>query len=143
MDPGKATGMAWWEEGEHRADTVPYQRALEALAYDAEGWLDLVVVEDFVISERTLRSGSDGWRRGAELEFIGAARWICAQHGVRFMLQEPAERGFATDAKLRAMGWWTVGPDHAREASRHLLTALVRLGEVSAAELVRALGVGS
>jgi len=147
LDPGKDTGICTWRKGGHHdAWYVPYDEALEwAVAeISSDGFPDLVVVEDFVISERTVRSSSAGWRRGVELEFIGVVRWMCRWHDVEFQLQRPDEvMSFSTDAKLRAMGWWTKGKDHSRAASRHMLRALVLRGVISPSELAGKLSVES
>lgn len=147
LDPGKDTGIATWVDGRHDAWYEPYDDALRWAVGEitATTWFpDLVVVEDFVISERTLRSGTSGWRRGVELEFIGVIRWMCRQAGVAFQLQRPDEvMSFSTDAKLKAMGWWTKGKDHSRAASRHLLRALVLRSIVKPSELSAALAVDS
>lgn len=150
LDPGKATGISEFHRDRvdtpsgsrvtdsHRAWCVPYHEALEyAEQQIAHGYADLVVCEDFVISSRTLKTGSDGWRRGAELEFIGVVRWLCSKHDVELVLRTPDLRKFATDEKLVRYGWWTKGLDHPREASRHLMTYLVERRVIDAADLVR------
>lgn len=99
--------------------------------------IDDFVIEDFIISERTTRMGTANWRRGMELEFIGATRWACQQSGVRFHLQTPQQaKSFSTDAKLKHLDWWTVGSDHPRDATRHALLWLVRHGQISAEDLI-------
>lgn len=138
IDWGKAVGMALWEDGQHEAWVSDWDLALDelvpAFVYGSpappstrERRVDLVVCEAFIISERTTKSASDGWKRGRELMFIGATEFMCRQTGVEFVTQTPADaKSFATDEKLRRMGWWTAGKDHSRDASRHMLLALTK-----------------
>lgn len=125
IDPGKMTGLAEYE-------THPPEFFAHAQSYDdAMSWVtariearvyDEVVMEDFVVSERTAKASSAGWKRGKELEFIGVVRWSCERAGIPFTTYTPAQaKGFSTDDKLRRMGWWTRGLDHPRDAARHLL----------------------
>lgn len=64
------------------------------------------------------------------MELRGVLRYLAWRNGLAFDTQSPADaKGFATDYKLRKYGFWTPGPeDHARDASRHLLTALMGRG---------------
>src|SRR5581483_3233548 len=109
------------------AYSLPYEEALdEAVRQVKFGYVGLVVCEDFVISERTIKTSTAGWRRGMELEFIGVVRYWCRVRSVEFVLQDAGDaKRFATDEKLKAGGLWTPGVDHPRDATRHLLLALV------------------
>lgn len=139
VDPGKMTGLARWIDGEWSAKAEPYDEAMSSVhACLAGGVFELCVFEDFVITGRTLQTGGD-WKRGKELEFIGVGRYLAARYGVPFETQTPSDaKSFATDSKLRAMGWWTRGVDHPRDASRHLLLALVRHRAIDLAALAAA-----
>jgi len=141
IDPGKATGLAYLTAGAvHASKTLPYHEALEYAVWEIDGARDTgltVVCEDFIISSRTVRAGTSGWRRGLELEFIGVVRWYCWKEEVEFVLQAPADaKSFGTNSKLKQLGWWQGGAGHADDASRHLLLAAVRKGIVDPAELV-------
>ena len=46
---------------------------------------------------------------------------------------------FATDAKLRALGMWTKGVDHPRDATRHLILFLCTERIIDLVKLRRAL----
>ena len=131
IDPGKTTGLALLSSAHGslsdrvRAWYEPYEDAIDTCTGHAT-FVDVIVMEDFIISERTLRTGTANWRRGMELEFIGVMRWMCRRNDTNFVLQTPAKaKTFATDQKLKAAGLWTPGLDHPRDATRHLLTYLV------------------
>lgn len=126
IDWGKAVGLATWHDGEHDAWVADWEIALYEYVPAAIPHMDVVLMEDFVISARTLKTASvDGWKRGQELEFIGATKYMCHRHGVEWVTQTPDKMQFASDAKLRRIGWWTSGLDHSRAASKHLLVYLV------------------
>lgn len=151
LDWGKAVGMAMWDgvEERHAAWVANWDQALDVLV---PGYLyseptppsirsprvDVVVCEDFEISSRTVKSGvTDGWKRGRELMFIGATEFMCRQTGVEFVLQSAVDaKQFASDDKLRRIGWYTSGADHSRDASRHLLLALARRDLIDLRELL-------
>ena len=136
VDPGGTTGLAWWRRETFRAWHLPLLDAQDNMAewLDIEHW-DLVVFESFHISARTLKvSERDSLDA---IEFIGVGRYLCRLHGVPFETQTPAEaKQFATDAKLRAMHWWTKGLDHPRDATRHLLLALAKRRLIDLRQLV-------
>jgi hypothetical protein len=64
----------------------------------------------------------------AAIESIGALRYLCLYYGVEFdALQKPSEKGFASAAKLKKMGWYRPSKGgHQNDAARHLLIACVR-----------------
>lgn len=52
----------------------------------------------------------------------GAWEAECYEQGWGFKLQTPAEaKAFVSNEKLKRVGWYTVGMDHGRDATRHLL----------------------
>jgi hypothetical protein len=63
------------------------------------------------------------------VEQLGLIRHLCRWNGVPFTLQPPNEAvSFATNRKLKLMEWWTPSPrDHARSASRHLMTRVCKV----------------
>ena len=56
--------------------------------------------------------------------------------GWPFHLQNVGDvKKFVTNEKLKAMGWWVPGQDHARDALRHLLYFLIHNRHPELAEL--------
>jgi len=124
LDTGFQTGLALWRDGEHSAWDAPEDEAMDwAREALRSGFGGAVVVERITITQHTIRKGEQVL---SSVEQVGYLRHLCREHGLEFSnKQTPAEaKGFSNDDKLRAMGWWTVGTDHARDASRHLLLYL-------------------
>lgn len=140
VDPGGTTGWALWRDG----DQVPQVGQDPPLAFLDRTW-DLVrtsgglevVCERYVVTAGTLKKS----RQYDALEQIGALRWMCHHLGHPFELQDAADAEvFAPSERLKLLGWWTVGQEHARSATRHLLLYLVKRRLVSPGRLGRADG---
>ena len=124
VDPGGTTGLAMYSPSEGMSATQgkPYE-IIEWIG-DSLDAIDIVYCERFTISQQTLKKSREG--SNVAIETIGIIRWLCSRAGIRFVEQTPGEaKGFATNDKLRAMGWLKL-PDHARDAARHLLLAVVK-----------------
>jgi len=103
--------------------------AVERARLEASMRLDALVVEQFTISVGTAKKTRAG--SNTAIEIIGALRWIAHARGIPFVVQTPADAmSFMTDAKLKRLGWYTPGADHARDAARHLALYLLRSGYV-------------
>lgn len=137
-DPGNMSGLAFGEFWAGRDPVVEVweleqQATLEKADQMLSGrGVSFVVCESFVP-----RPGVRTWQPAA-LEIIGALRWLCWQHKTQFAIQSPADaKRFATDDKLKTIGWWTpTKGGHANDAYRHLLLAAVRGGAVNPAIFV-------
>lgn len=127
VDPGLTTGWAaLYPDGEFRSGETkgPYEflrtvyRLLKDQAFD---WT--LVVERYTITPETIKKS----RQTDALEIIGALKFFAKHYNTGWAMQTPAEaKSFATDAKLRRMGWYQQGLGHANDASRHLLCYAVR-----------------
>lgn len=137
LDPGEMSGLASYTAGgsyaetEHTAFMLPFGEDWSYLA--AHVWsYDMLVCEDFNLGSLTGKSTA-----GAKLtlQTIGVARYLAKEAGVPIRFQQPADaHGFDERwEKLKKLGWYTPGPDHARSASRHLLLALIELGQLDPA----------
>jgi hypothetical protein len=143
VDPGKTTGLALYRDvfrksedmHEWTAWMLPWQQSMDAIVdWIQNGELDHVVCENFVISRNTLTKGADAhWPMGG----IGITRWMCERTHVPFDLQMPSDaKGFATNDKLKKLGWKTPGKDHPDDATRHLVLFLARTGAIDPQRLV-------
>lgn len=133
LDPGGQTGIAVWCDGAHTAFDLPAADAMWWLYRELNGYPlsdpksqeplpGLIISESIHINRRTHEKGHDVL---ISVEQIGVSRFLSQLFGAEFKLQSPAEaKMFSTDNKLRSMDWWTVGTDHARDASRHLMVHL-------------------
>lgn len=133
VDPGLRSGWAWWAGLEHFDVGIEDPMPLLDLCVESVDRVDLVVCEAFKITQRTAQLSAQHW----SLEIIGALRWMCHSAGVEFVLQTPAEaKSFVPDQRLRDLGMWTPGKeDHARDATRHLVLALAKRGELAVSPL--------
>lgn len=132
IDPGLTTGWMIWEDGFAYAGQVEGPNGFLNLAWSEMPAADVVVVEDFKITDRTMRTTREPW----SLHIIGAVSWMAQCHDTELVMQTPADaKSFATDAKLRRLGWPLKG-DHAKDAGRHALLYLVRSGALTGKDLL-------
>jgi len=151
VDPGETTGFALFdtESGESYFWAEP--SAMDAVTYVNgklhDGELEVLIVERFTISSRTVQATRGG--SNTAIEIIGALRWLAHtysnQHNedgelrktIPFVVQSPSDaKAFVTDEKLKRLGWYTPGKDHARDATRHLVTYMVRNGLLEPSSLL-------
>ena len=144
IDPGVATGLSVWQPN---PDEGPYATILprieaEDFVADRLGYgekdaatADIVIIETFVISQATAKKS----RAGAEsIEMIGLVRWMCRRQNITLVESRPSDAmNFATDEKLKRIGWYVPGPDHARDALRHLLMYCAEHGFIDPVQLLR------
>src|SRR6185295_11735767 len=55
------------------------------------------------------------------LEYIGLVTYLCRKHLVPIVKQSRSQKDWWTSDKLRRVGFWAVGMEHARDAARHWL----------------------
>lgn len=120
IDPGRTSGIAIWQPDWEKpslkeADFLTTCQLIEEMASDDVAY----VLESFTITARTAQLTQAPW----SLEIIGVARYIALEHGRDLVLQKPADaKRFATNPRLKALGWWHKGGGgHANDAARHLL----------------------
>lgn len=137
VDPGGTTGLARVDTEDLTTFASFEQPPLEAIAtvelLTSSGTVDLVVMEDFRISQQTIKKT----RQYDALWSIGAIRYLAWRDGIPVEMRTPGERDFATNARLKEMGWRNPSNGgHRDDASRHLLVTLVRRGDVAAARFL-------
>jgi hypothetical protein len=137
LDPGVTTGLAWQTEDCVAFAELQQEHVLQFVwerLRDPEHRIDAVVCESFTITVQTAKKSQDGL---VSIEIIGALRWMCALHGVRFQLQSPAvAKNFVDDAKLKRVGIYPTGLDHAKDAARHLVLFLYNQNVIEPGELI-------
>lgn len=132
IDPGGTTGIAWCDFVPGKLNTpgtsMPqgFGQASEFFSmYIEEFRPELIVIEKFTINARTIKSSREG--SNLAIELTGVAKFLAKRSNITVEEQSPADaKNFASDDKLRRIGWYQPGPDHARDAMRHLLLAAVR-----------------
>lgn len=127
IDPGGTTGIALTRgatalvKAETPGRDYAYD-AIEALIHDA----DVVVCESYIITPATIKKS----RQYDALYIIGATEYMARKSSTPFLLQPPSAKQFASDGKLRMLGWWYAGSDHVRDALRHALVYSVKEGHI-------------
>jgi hypothetical protein len=129
IDPGLATGVAYLDIEDPMEPIIigSYELVPEEFYVMVEEILEehgsnvRVVIERFIVSEETAKKSQQPW----SLELIGVTRKECWKNGTTMVLQKPSDKEFATNEKLRHVGFWHVGGDgHANDAFRHALVYL-------------------
>lgn len=139
VDPGKITGYAVWSGGRFEfADQCPMMEFLawaDVTIPTYAPWELQVVCEKFSIGQQTLTRAADAHWAIGQNEIL---RYWCLKHDVPFEQQTPSQaKAFATDEKLKNLGWWSPSPGgHKNDAVRHLVFRLVKLGMLDPADLV-------
>lgn len=126
IDPGLATGICViniddldnpvpLEDAE--LDLVGYYRKIEELAEKYGDDMEMVI-ESFIITPKTAKLSQAPW----SLENIGVARFIGGKYGIPITFQKPADKPFASNERLRKVGFWVVGSEgHSNDAYRHCM----------------------
>lgn len=139
IDPGKTTGLVVIEaSGPGRLDRVLFA---EQIAYDDAPStidrlldiyaLDVVAMERFTISERTIKSN----RVNEPLDVIGGVKFLLALNDRRplLLMQGSSDAKTAySDFRLDAMGIGSIAPKpHGKDALRHALLATHKVAKHS------------
>lgn len=140
LDPGKTTGLVTFDTvtAEFTAHELNFDdtcNVLKTLLDTAIEGADVhVISESFIITQQTAKNTQAPW----SLELIGVARYLSRQYtGRDLVLQQPAAaKRFSSDARVKAMGWWTPAKGHANDAARHLLLFTATRGFISEERLV-------
>lgn len=127
-DPGGATGLAFYDTATDHFDSwqaTGYDYTATQLCTWCRTPIDVIVVEGFKINAKTSKLDPVAFEQ--TLDLIGACRLLALQTGATFVRQYPQDKAFATNDKLRRLGWWSAGSaGHDNDAARHLLYYLAR-----------------
>lgn len=130
VDPGHVTGF-WWIDPENDVidgGQLEHEQALfwmDALFESRRGIT--VVCENFQVTQRTVMQHSN---RQWSLEQIGVLRWwLLKERYDSLVMQSPSSaKSFATNEKLKRIGWYKKGKEHCRDAARHALVYATKNG---------------
>ena len=125
-DTGPTCGVAQWRPsvglGEVWSANIPRAEAEEHMR-DVIHLADAVVLEKLTISRATLKKTREVQEA---IEMAGVVKHYARLAGVPVTEQMPASAmNLVTDEKLKRMGWYVPGPDHQRDARRHLVVYLL------------------
>lgn len=120
------TGIALWTPSDGVWSTaLPQHEAEDWLAHEifyANRKPTEIVLEQLVISAATVRKGRQVQRA---IEMAGVVKYFARTAGIPLEEQMPSSvMNFARDEVLKRIGWYVKGPDHQRDARRHILTRL-------------------
>ena len=136
VDPGGTTGLALYDSNLYAPhykgglpvefdswQTPDYDSTVNSIIGESLG-LDAIVCEGFHIRGNTHKLDAGAFSQTTDL--IGACRFVASEKGIPFIRQTPAQaKGFATDDKLRTLGWYNPSKGgHQNDAARHLLVYL-------------------
>lgn len=130
FDPGKATGVASYTSSEDFYESSERPGGWLGQVLDIQGFLvgypwDHVICESFTVNAGTAKKDQGAYPDVFSL--IGTIRYLAWANGAEFHFQTPGEaKSFATNDKLKRLGWYKGGAGHADDASRHLLTFLAK-----------------
>jgi len=138
LDPGGTTGWAMWQDTSipNQADNGLWENftcgQMETAKHHLRlhDWLEHLHTQKFtVVDERFEFRKGDEHRAGINLisrEYIGVAELFCQQRDVHHVMQQAASaKGFVTNDKLKVMGLYVPGKQHAMDAMRHLIYYMV------------------
>ena len=121
IDPGGTTGWAFIEPrtatlvASGEADGFGTAcKVMEIFVTRSAG----IIIEAFDIDENTHKKT----KQPQAMYLIGVAAYLSRVHGIHFEISARSNKAFATDTKLKKLGWWPRGNGHARDACRHGLT---------------------
>lgn len=137
-DPGKMSGVTMFDITEMKSDDAKVEKVWSAEWPEDDFYMFLwnmfqnamadkdveleVVVENFIITVQTAKLGAGPW----SLKYIGAIEMLCKVYNVPFTLQQPQQKDFAPNDRIRNLGMWHRGGDgHALDAIRHAIIYLV------------------
>lgn len=113
--------LLWTEEVEEH-NYYSFIDALFTKYSDKEKYHLEVVCENFIITVQTAKIGAGPW----SLKYIGALEYLCRKHSIPLTLQQPSQKDFAPNDRLKALGLWHKGGGgHALDALRHGVIYLV------------------
>lgn len=122
LDPGLTTGIALLDGDRFQSDQlgfIPTGSAIAELAAK-HGHQLMIGMEDY----RVIGNGGDPTY---SLKVIGMVTWLAHKHAaVMLPLRASADRKLGDDDKLKRLGWWNPGHDHANDAANHLLSHVIR-----------------
>lgn len=136
FDPGKTTGWARLTGADSFASgEVDLETTLHFVFENLKsGSKPVIICEDFIFTAETAKKSRQTW----STEGIGVLRFLAREFGCEFVLQSPASaKSFGTNDKLKIMGWYTAGKQHANDAARHLMVYAVANGRINVRDFMK------
>lgn len=123
IDPGKATGFALWrpDVGHHSWIT---EGGIAGTAENLLTWTDCYMVDTIIIEKFTIGAKPGHMTSQYDALYINGYVLGLEASGHAFTVKQQlvtSVKTFATNAKLKTLGWYAGGAGHSDDASRHLL----------------------
>jgi hypothetical protein len=135
FDPGETTGAANFLGPELKEALQIPTGLMPTAAVNVRTWInryldetgfkpDAIVIEDYRVY--SWKAEDHSWQNMHTCRLIGAIELICHDMNVPLHKQSAQNaKGFCTDDKLKAWGFWQAGERHARDAIRHAIFHLL------------------
>lgn len=145
IDPGQHVGVAFWTDNAEPTFANATELSLREEKFTAWEWTPeqfyaeaaaWVIASDVIVCEDFRISGARAKEANVTIEMIGVLRYLAGLDGKKFVTQEPGAYKFAGSDKLKRLGWYTAGSDHARSASGHLVKYLAESRLIDPARLL-------
>ena len=138
IDPGLTTGLAWFDTRSEVFDSTEVQGRYDLYDHLEVTWFELNAPSAVIIERWDVRKNTHQLTNQDDVRYI--IGWVdgqCHRCRVPYHEQRPAEaKKFATDDKLKALGWYKGGFGHADDAARHLLVFLAKIRHASILEKI-------
>lgn len=131
IDPGKATGVCLIDltDSVNPKPVWSYEWSVNEFytmiepVIATDGVELFIACEDFRITAATAKLTEAPW----SLNLIGVVQFLGLKYNRKVSLQLPSEKPFATNDRLRMVGFWHKGGEgHANDAYRHAMIWLVK-----------------
>lgn len=81
-----------------------------------------IVVENYIVTEATAKKTPQPY----SLQLKGVCLYLGHKHGINVTVQDPSRKSFATNDKLRKVGFWVKNSNgHDNDAYRHAMVWIV------------------
>ena len=130
IDPGLTTGWFYyhmdthqWEAGQDSFDGMAAR--LDLMAHGCE----VFIVEKYTITSETAKKS----RQTDALEVTGMVRYHALTENAKYVndITPSKSKTLATDDRLKAVGWWSPGKQHATDAARQMFVYFVSEGYIT------------
>ena len=121
IDPGETTGWSYWSHNKRMdAGQSTFEEFCEELEESIEqDGITLIVYEDYKLRASSAKAMiGNGF---PAVQVIGVVKWLANKYDVELVVQTPAQKEFFTDERLKLLGLYDRGQQHARDSVRHAL----------------------
>lgn len=119
IDPGETVGYSIWEDSKRLTQgekkTIDFLIMLEDIIDE----LDLIIYEGYALRRSSAKAMINN--EFITSQVIGVIKWLAYKAKVETVKQSPAQKEFFTNNRLKKLGLYDRGQQHARDSVRHAL----------------------